>query len=218
MLIKGEGSSLLHSNSYCPQSRHWPAPEHQAHTSHVLECKPCPHSALLLLPNLSGTWQSTKRWGVGMFLFQTASDTTLMWCFHQNLCSPVSHPCTKSPPGTARSCSSRHCSSDPTTLAQSCDETSGEKGKANSRFIGVWFTSLNYFPPSSALPPLGNASPSLHAGIWKNQMNSKCFQGRHQTKLGHNSSLPAGTENTTKIPTTQDTQCLQRHLSGRSRD
>lgn len=102
--------------------------------------------------------------------------------------------------------------------AQSCDETSGEKGKANSRFIGVWFTSLNYFPPSSALPPLGNASPSLHAGIWKNQVNSKCLQGRHQTKLGHNSSLPAGTENTTKIPTTQFTQCLQRHLSGRSRD
>lgn len=95
MLIKGKGRErrclllVLHSNSYYTQRRHWPAPEQQAHTYVLRSAEPCLHSAILLLPNLSGARQSDKRWSVGRFLFQTASDTTLMWCFNGNLCSPV---------------------------------------------------------------------------------------------------------------------------------
>lgn len=119
--------------------------------------------------------------------------------FHWETCSPVCQP----------------CSSDPTTLGQS----SGlgwnlrRKGKADNRFIGVWFTSLNYFPLSSALPPLGNASPSLHAESEINKwiLNTSkadtalpCLQGQWMPQ---------------KLPSHRcDIPSVCRDISGRSRD
>lgn len=134
---------------------------------------PAPCSALLPHPSLSVAWQSFKGWGAGPFLFQTASDRILMWCFSWDLCSPYYHPCTREWPvkpcsslGTSGGSSSgcwrveaeRSHPADALHLhraVESCDETSGEKSKVNSRFTGVQFTSLNCFPPSSALPPSG---------------------------------------------------------------
>lgn len=96
---------------------------------------------------------------------------------------------------------------------QTCDETSGGKCKVNSRFTGVWFTSLNCFPPSRALPPSGKCISKSTCWNLKRQMNFKCFKGRHKTEFGCNSSLPTGTANTTG-----NRQYLQRLLFGKSKD
>lgn len=189
MLIKWKGRErtrlllVLPSNSYYPQRKHWPAPEQQAHTSHVLgSAEPCPRCPPVLQTSLEHhkvpqdelgapscfqhhlpLWQITLHdVSVGILALQCASPAAGV---QDKLCSSSSAALT--PARWDR--------------AQSCQETSGGKGKPNTRCIGVRFTSLNYSPPSSALPPLGNTSPSLHAGIWKKQMNSKCFQSRHKT-------------------------------------
>lgn len=54
-------------------------------------------------------------------------------------------------------------------VVESCDETSWEKSKVNRGFTGIRFTSSNSSLPSSALLPLGNAFPSVHAGIWEDK-------------------------------------------------
>lgn len=92
------------------------------------------------------------------------------------------------------------------------------KSKVNSRFTGIRFTSLNCFPPSSALRPSGKCFSKSTCWNFKRPMNFQCFKGRHKPKPGCNCSLPAGTANATKPPVTEDTRCLQGRRSARSKD
>lgn len=137
-------------NSYYSQMRHWLEPEWQAH-----RVQPCP----TLCPRDPSNLSKLSRWGVGSFVFQTASDMILCdvsartFTLHITLLVPVSvwSGCTATPRPAEQLWVFKQ--SVPDDL-QSCDETSGGKCKVNSRYTGVWFTSLNCFPPSRALPPL----------------------------------------------------------------
>lgn len=64
---------------------------------------PVPSSALLLHPNPSIASQNLKGWGLGPFLFQTASDMIRMWYFSQDLCSLYYQPCAHERPVELRS-------------------------------------------------------------------------------------------------------------------
>ena len=220
MLIKGKGRegtcSLLlvfHSNSYYPQMRRWPEPERQAHTL------PCPEECIAL-PTLcppalskslcSLTKPQRMRFGPVPVSNSIWHDTYVVFCSGSSLSmSPPLHPRAvklRSSPGTRWGCSSGCLSkrSHPANALctqrgiESCDETSGEKSKINSRFTCVQFTSLNCFPPSSALSPSGKCSSKSTCWNLKRQMDFKCFKGRCKTKLSCNSSLATGTANTTK--------------------
>lgn len=194
---------------------------------------PAPCSALLPHPNLSVAWQSLKGWGLGPFPFQTASDLIPMWYFSPDLRCLYYHPCAHEQPVKLRSCpgTGRGCSSGclsrmfPPGWCTALEESSRKpwwnlrrkENKVNSIFTSVRFTSLNVFLLQGLCPPLGNAPPSLHAGIWKDKWILNVSKAG--TKLISAVTLPCPQEQQTpqNFPAMEDMWRLQRHLFGSSK-
>lgn len=162
MLIKWKGRErtrlllVLPSNSYYPQRKHWPAPEQQAHTFHVLgSAEPCPRCPPAP-SNLSGASQSATRWAGGTFLFPTPPATVtnhLTWCFSGNPRSPVCQPCSRS---AGQAVQLQQCSTDPSTLGQSTELPGNLRRKRQTKHQMYWcavhlfklFSSFKCFAPS----------------------------------------------------------------------